>query len=332
MKIFLLFMAVLATLGLHAQDVDKLMETARTFSRQGDYDNALLVLNTAAKSKPGDLTIQKEIAYTYYRAEHYAEANNAIRPLLDREDADVQTYQIAGNILKGLGDVKECEKLYKKGIKKFPSEGALYFEYGEVMLTAQHSNEAIRLWEQGIQADPSYAGNYYHASKYYYFTGTNPALSLLYGEIFINTESYTVRSAEMKNILLDAYKKFFLQKPEPPSKKQEGFQQSVADVMLAQLDLAGTGINPESLTSIRTKFLVSWFEKYAGKYPYKLFDHLQFLLREGLFEAYNQWLFGAAANMAAFHQWSSVNTKKVNDFTYYQKNRVFRMPPGQNYQ
>jgi hypothetical protein len=102
--------------------------------------------------------------------------------------------------------------------------------------------------------------------------------------------------------------------------------------MLAQADLAGTGINAESLTSIRTKFLVSWFEGSAGKYPYKLFDHLQYMLREGLFEAYNQWLFGAASNMTMFQQWSSNNPKKVSDFTYYQKNRVFRMPAGQNYQ
>ena len=81
MKIFSLFIALLLFLGVHAQEVEKLLETAKTFSRQGDYDNALLVLNKAAGLKPGDLNIQKEIAYTYYRAENFTEADKVIRPL-----------------------------------------------------------------------------------------------------------------------------------------------------------------------------------------------------------------------------------------------------------
>jgi hypothetical protein len=34
-----------------------------------------------------------------------------------------------------MGDPKEFEKTYKAASKKFPNSGALYFEYGEVMLT-----------------------------------------------------------------------------------------------------------------------------------------------------------------------------------------------------
>ena len=33
--------------------------------------------------------------------------------------------------------------------------------------------------------------------------------ALIYGEIFINIESFTSRTAEIKNILLDGYKKLF---------------------------------------------------------------------------------------------------------------------------
>jgi len=331
-----IFMAIAAItmIRVQAQDVEKLLESARTFSKQNDFDNALLVLNKAAQMKPGDLAIQRELAYMYYRSGNYREALPTVQALTDREDADVPCFQIAANVYKGIGDPKECEKVYKKGLKKFPNSGALYFEYGELMLTQQQTAEAIRLWEKGIDTDPSYPGNYYHAGKYYYYTGTNPALSLVYSEIFLNMESYTVRTAEMKNVLLDAYKKFFLQKADPQAGKRRtvGFQQSVSDLLMEQSDLASLGITAESLTMIRTRFLMAWQERMAGKYPHKLFEQQQFLLREGMFEAYNQWIFGPASNMAQYQQWANTNAGKMNDFSYYQKNRVFRMPPGQNYQ
>lgn len=334
-RYFLLTAVLITSISAAAQDVSKLLESARSFSRSGDFDNAILVLQKAAQQKPDDLEIQKELTYTHFRAGNFKDAAPLALALSAREDADVQAYQIAGNVFKGVGDPKECDKLYKKALKKYPNSGVLYFEYGEIMLTQQQRNEAIKLWEQGIEVDPSYPGNYYHAGKFYYYTGTNPALTLLYGEIFVNMESYTVRTAEIKNMLLDAYKKFYLQKPEPAQGKKKGtagFQQSVADLLAQQAELASMGVTPESLTMIRTQFILSWFESKSSKYPYKLFDHLQYLLREGLFEAYNQWLFGPVANMQKYQQWANANAKKQSDFNYYQKNRVFKMPAGQNYQ
>jgi hypothetical protein len=114
-------------------------------------------------------------------------------------------------------------------------------------------------------------------------------------------------------------------------KKANPFQQAVAETLLKQRDLTGQGIDTEALTMIRTRFLLDWFQKQGTKYPYKLFDQLQYLLREGMFEAYNQWLFGAAANVVQYQQWTSINQKKSSDFSYYQKNRVFKMPTGQYY-
>lgn len=328
-----IIVALLTGILAQAQDTDKLLETARNFTKNGDYDNAVLVLQKAAQQKPQDLTIQKELVYTHYRAGNYKEAAPMAINLYNREDADVQAYQIAGNVFKGMGDAKESDKLYKKALKTFPNSGVLYFEYGELMLTQQQRNEAIKLWEKGIEVDPIYPGNYYHAGKFYYYTGSNPALSLLYGEIFVNMESYTVRTAEIKNMLLDAYKNFYLQKTDAGKKRGNGgFQQTVADLLWQQSDLASMGVTAESLTMIRTQFILQWFEGPAKKYPYKLFDHQQYLLREGMFEAYNQWLFGPVSNMQKYQQWANANAKQLADFNYYQKNRVFRMPAGQNYQ
>ncbi len=331
MKYFLAALFVLCSSALFAQEVEKMLETARVFARQGDYSNAKLVLNRAMQLKPNDPAVQKELAYTLYLAGELTEARDIIMPLLDREEADVQSFQIAGNIYKSAGDSKECEKIFKKGLKKFPASGVLHFEYGEILLTAQQPVEAIRIWEEGIEREPAYPGNYYHASKYYYYTKSNPVLSVLYGEIFVNGESYTVRTAEMKNVLLESYKMIFSESISYSGKKSNPFQQAVAETLLKQRDLTGQGINTEALTMIRTRFLLDWFSKNSTKYPYRLFDQLQFLIREGLFEAYNQWLFGAAANVIHYQQWTAANAKKITEFSYYQKNRVFKMPSGQYY-
>jgi len=56
------------------------------------------------------------------------------------------------------------------------------------------------------------------------------------------------------------------------------------------------------------------------------------LLEEGMFEAYNQWLFGPAEDLAAYDAWSKTNNDKYEAFTKFQKNRIFRMPAGQYYQ
>ena len=332
MKFLFSFLICFLALNLSAQDdVQKLLETARTFTRQGDYTNAILVLNRAAALKPGDLGIEKDIAYNQYLAGNLDQAAVLAKQLLEREDADVQTFQIAGNIFKGMNDNKECLKLYKKGIKKFPNSGALHFEYGEILLIDEQRQEAIDQWETGIDTDPSYSGNYYHAAKFYAFNKYNIVRTILYGEIFVNLESYSVRTAEMKDYLLKAYKQFYVTEPEPEGKKANAFEAAVAATLRKQSDQLSRGVNTESLTIIRTRFLLDWFEHSAEKYPYRLFEQQQYLVREGLFEAYNQWLFGQVNDMVQYQQWASNNPKKIADFTHYQKNRVFRMPPGQNY-
>jgi len=88
----------------------------------------------------------------------------------------------------------------------------------------------------------------------------------------------------------------------------------------------------ETLNMIRTRFILDWFSSNNLKYPYKLFDYQQQLIREGMFEAYNAWLFGPIDNLSAFDQWTRNNAESYSRFTTFQKGRVFKMPQGQYYQ
>ena len=51
-----------------------------------------------------------------------------------------------------------------------------------------------------------------------------------------------------------------------------------------------------------------------------------------MFNAYNQWLFGASENLAAYDNWTKAHAEEYNGFTTFQKSRIFKMPQGQYYQ
>jgi len=51
-----------------------------------------------------------------------------------------------------------------------------------------------------------------------------------------------------------------------------------------------------------------------------------------MFDAYNQWLFGASENLAAYDNWTKVHAEEYEGFSKFQKSRIFKMPVGQYYQ
>ncbi|MFN5376320.1 MAG: tetratricopeptide repeat protein [Chitinophagaceae bacterium] len=314
------------------QTVQQLRETALVFQRQQDYSNTIMVLAKALEMEPGNLDVLKDVAFTYYLSGDYAKAAQRILPLTDLETADEQIFQIGGTVFKELEDFKTAERLYKKGLKKFETSGALYSEYGDLFWIQQKPVEAITQWETGIKIDPSFSGNYYHASKFYFAAG-DKSRSIVYGEIFVNLESYSVRSAEIKILLLESYKriympgdakKYYVKAPSP-------FEMDFLQVMSKQNELSLRGITPETLLIIRSRFILDWFNTNENKYAFHLFDHMRYLMREGMFEAYNQWLFGPASDPNAYQNWIRTHEDEYLAFSSYQRNKMFKMPNGQHY-
>jgi tetratricopeptide (TPR) repeat protein len=337
-KHFFTLLLFIATTGFSQETptAQSLHETAQGFLKQGDYENAILVLNRALQLQPNDLQISKDLLFTYYLKRDFAKALEVGKPLADRQDADVQSFQMVGLVYKAIAEDKEAEKLYKKGLKKFPGEGVLYSEYADLIAEKEPAN-ALKLWEKGIEVDPNNSSNYYFVAKRYAASG-EILWSILYAEIFLNMESFTPRSTEMKNLLLDQYKKFFVAgytAPTPPSTGKKAppmsFTKAVAEVLTNQQSQTGFGITPESLTAIRTRFILEWYDKYAEKFPFKLFEHQRQLLQEGMFEAYNFWLFGPAASLRTYQTWEQFHKDELNTFLGFVRSKVFKVPAGQQY-
>lgn len=334
-KYLLILIAIVCSAASFAQpeDAKTLHENAKTFMRSGDFDNAIIILTRALQQDKNNLDMQKDLVMSFYLKRDYAKALEGAKTLVDRDDADVVCFQLAGNVYKALEEVKECDKLYRKGLKKFPKSGPLYSEYGE-LLWAVKDFSAISQWEKGIQNDPAYGGNYYNAAQFYFFT-KDKVWSLLYGEIFVNMESLSERGAAMKKQLLQGYKEKLFANPDllkGEEKNKSEFAKTFLQVMGQQAVITNKGITPETLTMIRSRFILDWYKNNAAKFPYRLFDYQRQLIQEGMFEAYNQWLFGPVDNLAAYDSWTKTHTEQYEALANFQKSRVFKMPAGQYYQ
>jgi tetratricopeptide (TPR) repeat protein len=313
------------------QDTKTMQENARSFVSKGDYNNAVLVLNRAVEQDPENTQVAKDLAFALYLKTDLNKAEETIKPLLDKRDADVTVYQVAGLIYKAKEELNEAEKLYKKGTRKFPESGVLYNDYGE-LLWFKRDNNSIKQWEKGMEVDPNYSANYYNAAKYYYYTA-DKTWSIIYAEIFVNMESYSRRTIELKYLLLESYKKLLTDTDIMKDQNSKNpFQTAYLTTISRTAPVISMGISPESLTILRTRFILDWDDKYASRFPFRLFEYHRQLLKAGLFEAYNQWLFGPIQNLTAFQNWTNKHTEAYTEFTSFQQGRVFKLPQGQNYQ
>src|SRR5437773_9691508 len=128
-KYLFLFCSILLlsiTVTGQSDDPKTLHENAKTFMRQGDFDNAIVILTRALQMDKNNLEMQKDLAMSYYYKRDYEKALDEVKILMDRDDADEVAFQIAGNVYKALEEVKECEKIYKRGLQQFPNSRALY--------------------------------------------------------------------------------------------------------------------------------------------------------------------------------------------------------------
>lgn len=301
----------------------KMQENAQLSLSQGDYANAIMLLNQAIHLAPNDVTLRRDLAYTYFLSGKVKKAKEVIDPVVVSDFADEQTFQLAAAIEDALGSYGRAKRLLKRGITKFPHSGLLYNSQGNLYFKNKNAKSAIASWINGIQAEPSYPMNYYNVAKSYHADG-EALWSVLYSEIYINLEEHQTRTPEMKKILVESYQKLF--SPGENEKLPEfnagrlsddgnsGFENTFRKLMIQNATLLRNGINVETLTMLRTRFALNWKNQYSATFSFTLLTYHQKLLQEGYFDAYNQWLFGAYTDSQAFSQWIKQHGKLYADF------------------
>jgi len=305
---------------------------AMTQAQQGNMDKAISIIKAAEADYPDNLVLLKDEVLLSTTNQQYAGAIAVGKHLITLPDVDDQAYQVVGSAYAKAGKNTEAIKVYQEGIQKFPASGMLYAECGDAMSNAGSLSDAAKTWELGIQADPSVADNYYFLSKYY-ANHQNPLWSILYGENFVNIETFTSRTPEIKDIVFSQYRALFATDNVLQNYINNGqpFEKAVASTLFQFKDIVSESIFPESLYALRGQFLVNWFSGDKAKtFPYKLFDRQLQLSKIGIFEAYNQWLF-SSYNADAFANWAQLHDGEIKEFAKFQRSSMFNIPQGQYY-
>lgn len=317
-----------------------LYNKAKAFVAQRDYPNSILVYNQLAKLEPNNLVYRRELAYTYYLNRDFNRAIQVVAPLIKSKRADETTFLVASKIYDGRGFVNQAYEAIERGLRRYPNSGELYAEYGSLYLKAKKISKAQQAWETGIKKDPNYHLNYYHLAKRY-FRAKKPLWAIIYSETFINKERFSSRTDEMKRLLFDAYKQLIannqmtrlknVARAHRKSRKHGAFENRVNSIYTNLSSLVLGGVDIDNIVMLRTRILLEWAHTQSKDYPYALFSHLNTILADGHFEAYNQWLFGKAANEKRFLEWVQDNKAAYTDFETYFAELNYTIVAGQYY-
>jgi tetratricopeptide (TPR) repeat protein len=297
-RFLFLLAAVLFTITTHAQSVKDLVEKAKTFTAQGDYENAITLLQKARLEDPAAVEVVQSLSFVYFLQRDFAKAIEIGKIAIAMPTADQQAYQILGLSYKSIASYREASKIYQQALKKFPDGGVIYNEYAENLALEGNQKAAIALWEEGIVKAPNYSGNYFNAVRYY--DGKEELeKTMYYAEVFLNLESYSARTTEIKNILISVYKQHL---------------RSNQSLNFEQLQVARLAIYNRASAN----------EKKATL-PGELYEHWKYLIAQGIFEAYNQWLLGETLNKDLFANWVATHAAAWDAFTSFQRSRVFKL-------
>lgn len=357
-KIFFVLLIIGFNSSLFAQ-IKTLKEEANEYVLEAiklmdneEPDKAIQLIEKALKLVPNHPTYLYEMGFAYYIKKDYKKAKNIFEDLTQSDDAEDLHFKMLGNSYDLLGKPEKAVDAYKKGLKKFPNSGKIYFELGIMSMAKENYEEAVEYWEKGIEVEPTHPSNYYWATKL--FSGSNEKIwALLYGEVFMNLERNSKRTEEVSKILFEVYKTAITPKsdtavsvdltkkgvtitikdPKDLEKRMsEGrllpFEGNYVMALSPASIIIKEGTSLDAIYLMRKGLLDFWFNQFKNdkKYPNVLLDYQKQILEAGHFETYSYWLH-SQGNEKEFEAWYSKNEQKFKDFGKWFNQNQLQLSP-----
>ncbi|HAY35228.1 MAG TPA: hypothetical protein DCY06_13950 [Bacteroidetes bacterium] len=294
----------------------------------GQIDESIKLLEECIKLEPKNSIWPYELAYAYYLKEDYKKSIDILTRLTKQKDAQDLYFQLLGNSYDLVGQRAKSISTYENGIKKFPKSGKLHLELGNMYLHTKEYEKAVSYYEKGIDVEPGFPSNYYRLALLFLNTD-NEVWGMIYGEIFMNLERNSKRTAEISKLLYDTYIseiKFTSDTSftvsfssnvielNNPKKFKLPYGLGVYEPTLLMSVIGEKTIDLNSLDRIRTSFIKNYFHNNRDKeYPNVLFSYQNEMLKLGHLEAYNHWIL-MKGDEDSFSEWKESNNDKWDNF------------------
>ncbi|MBO9730192.1 MAG: tetratricopeptide repeat protein [Chitinophaga sp.] len=308
----------------------------------GKAAESIPLLEEAMMLDPDNNNIRYEKSYALYMMKDYKAARNLLKKLRDDRNLGPNVYQLLGNTYDDSGDPKQAIKTYEEGIKEFPEAGNLYLERGVMEMKVKDYGKALNFFEKGIEAAPMFPSNYYRAATLFCLVTNEKVWGVMYGEIFMNLEPNTARTAEISKLLFDTYKSQITFSGDTGIAVSFSKNRNInitynvdsgPEALMAALKQIkvpfGTGVyeptlavalagehsvDLASLSRTRDRFLQAYEQLgHQQKTPVVLFDFQREVKAAGHLEAYNYWLL-SEGDKVAFNHWELANNDKWRRF------------------
>ncbi len=333
-KIIFVFLTILTTTAYGQTDKEKAYDLGMKAIKEmeaGNIKDAIKLLGESKELDPVNIDYPYEIAYAHYLDKNYREAIKVLKELTKHEKVNDRIWQMLGNCYDMDRKPDKAIETYEEGLKLFPNSGMLYLERGNMELHKEEYSNALGYYEKGIEVQPRFPSNYYWAAKIY-LSSTEEVWGLLYGEIFMNLERNSNRTAEISKLLYDTYKSqitftsdtsmtvsFCQQMTMNINENSDDKDLKLPFCMIYEptllISVAFTkSIDINSLDEIRKGFVENYYKMGHNKtHPNALFDYQKQILDKKHLAAYNHWIF-MKGDEDAFSTWHDSNKDKWDSF------------------
>lgn len=331
-KIISLFLFIFTVPLSYGQDSNEKLTEAIKLMDSGKVDESIALLEEAIKLEPKRMDYPYEMAYAYYLKNDFQKSIKILEKIVKHKSVEDYVFQLLGNSYDNINKPKKAIKVYKNGLKKFPNSGSLYLELGVMHLKGTDWTIPLSYFEKGIEVAPTHPSNYYWASLILCKT-TEEVWGMIYGEIFMNLERNTKRTAEISKLLYDTYKSqisFTGENSFSVSFSKNSvlnikdfanmgtfklpFGVGVYEPTLMFSMLSAKTIDINTLDTIRSNFVDIYFSNNHDKtYPNVLFSYQKQVKEAGHMEAYNHWIL-MKGDEDAYLIWLNSNEQKWDDF------------------
>lgn len=210
-KALLFFLFFSAAYAQNKTEADKLVDEGVVLHDKGDYAGAINNYNKALEIDKDNLLALIEKAMSLNTSGNYDESIKVAKQAISSHPKeDLSTLYVSyANSLDHLHRSDEALKIYDEGIQKFPNYYQLYFNKGICYANSTTPNEAIAYFQKALLLNPDHAGSLNAIG--FMESGSNRIPAILAFSRFLILEPQTARAKKnmenLQNLLMQGVKK-----------------------------------------------------------------------------------------------------------------------------